>query len=121
MNYPELELYIDGRWKQAEGQPVLNPADESMIGAVPLATQAELDQALAAAADGAQRSGAGPRRAGGPMMLKAAALMRQRVDDIAFSITWSKASRSPRRGPKSSAAASSSNGTRPKASASMGG
>jgi succinate-semialdehyde dehydrogenase / glutarate-semialdehyde dehydrogenase len=28
-NYPEIELYIDGRWKRASGQPVINPADEA--------------------------------------------------------------------------------------------
>jgi hypothetical protein len=28
--YPNIELYIDGRWKQAGGQPVLNPADETV-------------------------------------------------------------------------------------------
>ena len=35
MNYPELELYIDGRWKRADGQVVLNPADETVLGTVP--------------------------------------------------------------------------------------
>jgi acyl-CoA reductase-like NAD-dependent aldehyde dehydrogenase len=27
--YPSIELYIDGRWKRADGQPVLNPADQT--------------------------------------------------------------------------------------------
>jgi succinate-semialdehyde dehydrogenase / glutarate-semialdehyde dehydrogenase len=49
MNYPELELYIDGRWKRASGQPVINPADESVIGTVPHAATTDLDEALAAA------------------------------------------------------------------------
>ena len=30
---PELELYIGGHWKKAAGAPVLNPADESVLGA----------------------------------------------------------------------------------------
>ena len=86
--YPRLRLYIGGEWRESrDTQPVLNPADESMIGAVPLATQADLDQALAAAAEGLTvwRRTAPGRRA--DVLLKAAALMRQRVDDIAFSIT----------------------------------
>ncbi len=28
--YPELQLFIAGEWKSADGQPVLNPADESV-------------------------------------------------------------------------------------------
>jgi acyl-CoA reductase-like NAD-dependent aldehyde dehydrogenase len=48
MNYPDIELYIDGRWKRASGQPVINPADESVLGTVPTATRADLDDALAA-------------------------------------------------------------------------
>ena len=51
--YPDLKLYIGGAWrKTAEEQPVINPADESVIGAVPLASQADLDDALTAAAEG---------------------------------------------------------------------
>jgi acyl-CoA reductase-like NAD-dependent aldehyde dehydrogenase len=49
MNYPDIELYFDGRWKRASGQPVINPADESVLGTVPTATRADLDDALAAA------------------------------------------------------------------------
>ena len=26
MNYPDIELYVDGRWKRASGVPVINPA-----------------------------------------------------------------------------------------------
>ena len=64
MNYPELELYIDGRWKRADGQTVLNPADETVLGTVPSATIADLDDAIAAAERGS-RSGARPRRPSG--------------------------------------------------------
>ena len=42
-NYPELKLYIDGQWISREGRPVLNPADETVLGTVPHATQADLD------------------------------------------------------------------------------
>src|SRR5689334_1777385 len=49
MNYPTIELYIDGRWKRTDGQPVLNPADETVLGTVSAATIADLDDAIAAA------------------------------------------------------------------------
>jgi succinate-semialdehyde dehydrogenase / glutarate-semialdehyde dehydrogenase len=51
-NYPDIELYIDGRWKRADGAPVINPADEGVLGTVPTATTADLDDALAAAERG---------------------------------------------------------------------
>ena len=34
-NYPELKLHIAGEWRRADGQPVINPADESVLGTVP--------------------------------------------------------------------------------------
>ena len=50
--YPDLELYIDGHWKRADGQPVVNPADESVLGAVPTATIGDLNDAIGAAERG---------------------------------------------------------------------
>jgi len=41
-NYPELKLYIDGEWRHAEGAPVINPADETVLGTVPHATHGDL-------------------------------------------------------------------------------
>ncbi len=29
-NYPDLKLYVDGEWRRADGQPVINPSDESV-------------------------------------------------------------------------------------------
>ena len=34
-NYPDLKLYAAGEWRQADGWPVINPADESVLGTVP--------------------------------------------------------------------------------------
>lgn len=86
-DYPQIELYIDGRWKQASGQPVINPADESMLGTVPTATTADLNDALAAAEKGfaVWRKTAPAKRA--QIILKAAALIRQRVDAMAEAMT----------------------------------
>ena len=46
-----LQLFIDGVWKSGEGRDchdVINPADAKPIAAVPYATKADLDAALAA-------------------------------------------------------------------------
>ena len=29
-NYPDLKLYVAGEWRQADGQPVINPAESSL-------------------------------------------------------------------------------------------
>ncbi|MBR1220419.1 NAD-dependent succinate-semialdehyde dehydrogenase [Bradyrhizobium sp. U87765 SZCCT0131] len=86
--YPDLQLYIGGSWrKTASGLPVINPADEAVIGQVPVASRVDLDDALAAAAEGLKvwSRTAPARRA--EIMLKAAALMRERIEEIAFAIT----------------------------------
>ena len=88
IQYPDLQLYIGGAWrKTADGQPVLNPADESVIGSVPVATRTDLDAALSAAADGFRIWSRTSPAARAKIMLKAAALMRERVEEIAYSIT----------------------------------
>ncbi|MFT4119926.1 NAD-dependent succinate-semialdehyde dehydrogenase [Bradyrhizobium sp.] len=86
-DYPQIELYIDGRWKRASGQPIINPADESVLGTVPTATRADLDDALAAAEKGFAlwRNTAPAKRA--QIILKAAALIRERVDVMAAAMT----------------------------------
>lgn len=50
--YPTLKLYVAGEWRSRPGSPVHNPLDDSVIGEVPHATTADLDDALAAAAEG---------------------------------------------------------------------
>lgn len=85
--YPDLELYIGGQWKNAPGQPVLNPADESVLGTVPTATQADLDAALSAAADGFKKwSKTSPLRRS-EIILKAVGLMRERAEEMAVAMT----------------------------------
>ena len=87
MNYPQLELYIDGRWKRADGQPVLNPADETVLGTVPSATIVDLDDAIAAAerrVQGLAQDVAGQARADHPQGRR---LIRERVDEMAIAMT----------------------------------
>jgi succinate-semialdehyde dehydrogenase / glutarate-semialdehyde dehydrogenase len=86
--YPQLGLYIDGRWTDsADHAEVINPATEQVIGAVPLASERELDMALDAAAAGFKvwSNTAPARRA--EVMMTAARLLRSRIDEIAHSIT----------------------------------
>ncbi len=86
--YPELNLYIDGAWrKTGEDFTVINPATEAEIGRCPRARISDLDDALTAAEAGfcIWRRTAPRDRA--DIMLKAAALMRERQEDIAQSIT----------------------------------
>jgi succinate-semialdehyde dehydrogenase/glutarate-semialdehyde dehydrogenase len=86
--YPDLQLYIGGAWrKTAESLPVLNPADEREIGRVPVATRSDLDAALGAAAKGFKVWGRTSPARRAEIILKAAALMRERIEDIAYSIT----------------------------------
>jgi succinate-semialdehyde dehydrogenase/glutarate-semialdehyde dehydrogenase len=85
--YPDLKLYIGGEWKQADGQPVINPADESVLGTVPHATRADLDDALAAAEHGFTiwSRTAPAKRA--EIIFHAARLMRERVEEMAVAMT----------------------------------
>lgn len=87
-NYPDLQLYIGGAWrKAAETLPVINPADESVIGAVPVASTQDLDAALEAAERGfaVWRKTSPARRA--EILRKTASLLRERIDEIALDIT----------------------------------
>jgi succinate-semialdehyde dehydrogenase / glutarate-semialdehyde dehydrogenase len=75
--YPDLKLFIGGEWKSADGLPVLNPADESVIGVVPHATRADLDAALTAA-EVVFKCGAARLLRSAEIILKAARLVRER-------------------------------------------
>lgn len=86
--YPDLKLYIGGQWRSASDTlPVLNPADESVIGALPIACKADLDDALTAAAQGFKIWSRTSPRARAEIMLRASALLRERREAVAFAIT----------------------------------
>ena len=86
-DYPELKLLINGEWISRPGQPVINPADETSIGTVPHATMADLAAAVAAAEQGFKvwRNTSPAKRA--EIILKAVAIMRQRVEEMAVAMT----------------------------------
>lgn len=86
--YPELKLYIGGQWRDtAETLPVINPATEETIGRLPHAEISDLDDALSAAEEGFRRWRTTAPRERANVMLKAAALMRGRQEEIGQSIT----------------------------------
>jgi succinate-semialdehyde dehydrogenase/glutarate-semialdehyde dehydrogenase len=86
-DYPELQLYIGGQWKSAAGQPVINPADESVLGTVPTASRSDLDAALdAAEASFKIWSKTSPAKRA-EIIMKAVTLMRQRVEQLAVTMT----------------------------------
>jgi succinate-semialdehyde dehydrogenase / glutarate-semialdehyde dehydrogenase len=86
-NYPNLQLFIDGEWKSRDGQPVLNPADDSVLGTVPHATRADLDAALEAAEKGFKMWSRTSPAKRAEIILKAAQLMRERIEELAVAMT----------------------------------
>jgi succinate-semialdehyde dehydrogenase/glutarate-semialdehyde dehydrogenase len=90
MSYPNVQLYIDGKWRPASGNrtlAVINPATEEVIGQVAHASRADLDEALAAAEKGfaAWRKVSAYERA--KLMRKAADIFRSRADEVARILT----------------------------------
>ncbi len=86
--YPELQLFINGEWRQtSHDMAVVNPATEAEIGRVPVATQSDLDDALAAAQTGFELWSQQSPKHRSDVVRAAAALMRERQDEIAHAIT----------------------------------
>jgi len=88
--YPNTNLYIDGKWRPAVGGEtldVINPANEEIIGQVARARQADLDEALEAAQRGFKIWKKVSPLERYKIMRKAADLLRQRVDHIAAILT----------------------------------
>ncbi len=88
--YPRLALFIDGVWHYGEGRAtraVVSPTTEEVLGQLPVATEADIDRALAAAARAlpAWRQRSPQQRA--EVLVRAAALLRERREVIAQTIT----------------------------------
>jgi len=86
----DLQLFIAGEWRGGEGRearPVFNPATADTIAELPVATAADLDEALAATERGwpLWRAKSFDERAA--LMHKAAGLIRERADHIATLLT----------------------------------
>jgi succinate-semialdehyde dehydrogenase / glutarate-semialdehyde dehydrogenase len=86
----DLALYINGSWRAGEGRDnhaVINPATGETLAQLPLATAADLDEALEATAKGfaVWRKTDVNERAG--ILHKVAGLIRERAEDIAVLLT----------------------------------
>src|SRR6202166_4749376 len=88
--YPELALYIDGKWLPRDGresEEVINPASEKPLGILPHASAGDLDAALAAAAKGFKLWRATSPYERDKIMRRAADLVRERQEAIARVLT----------------------------------
>lgn len=83
--YPPIGLHIDGEWifDRPPLCDVENPSDESILGQVPSATEADLDHALQAAARGFDTWRRTPPSERAALMRRTAALVRERAEEIA--------------------------------------
>lgn len=89
-SYPDVKLLIDGEWCDgAEGKtiPVLDPATEEQLGVIPHATKPDLDRALAASEKGFAIWSQTTAFERYKLMRKAANLLRERADSIAWMMT----------------------------------
>jgi succinate-semialdehyde dehydrogenase/glutarate-semialdehyde dehydrogenase len=85
-----LQLFIDGVWKSGEGRDchdVVNPVDAQPIAALPYATKADLGEALAASDRAWPEWRATDVEKRGAILHKTAALLRERVELIARTMT----------------------------------
>ena len=83
-------LYIDGEWRAARDgalMEVADPGKEEVVGTVPVAGEADLDDALAAAAAGFAHWRRVSPWERGAVLDRAADLIRERVEDIARTMT----------------------------------
>lgn len=86
----ELKLFINGSWRTGEGRDehaVVNPATGDVLAAVPMATAADLDEALAASERGFVTWRAMDVEARGAILHKVASLIRERTEAIAVLLT----------------------------------
>ncbi len=86
----DLALFIGGSWRLGEGRDhfaVVDPARGETIAEVPLASPADLEEALAAAETGFALWRATPADQRAAVLKKAAALIRERAEGIARLLT----------------------------------
>ncbi len=85
----ELKLFIDGAWRAGEGEraAVVNPASGDTIAEVPLASEAELEEALAAADRAWPEWRATDVEQRGAILHKTADLLRERAEAIGRLLT----------------------------------
>jgi succinate-semialdehyde dehydrogenase/glutarate-semialdehyde dehydrogenase len=84
-----IRLLIGGEWVAGEAgqRDVIDPATEQAMGAVALASVAQIDAAVAAAAAAAESWRALPPLERGAILVRAASLLKERIDKIARLLT----------------------------------
>lgn len=90
MAYPNVQLYINGEWRNARSGrtgEVINPATEEVIGTYAYAGKEDLDEALDAAAKGFAQWKKVSAFDRSKVMRKAADILRSRADAIARLMT----------------------------------
>ncbi|MEM7069391.1 MAG: NAD-dependent succinate-semialdehyde dehydrogenase [Pseudomonadota bacterium] len=86
--YPDIRLFINGDWRNAdETVPITNPSNGEQIGLLPVASHADLDDALVAATAGFEVWSRTSPVERSRIIVKAAQLMRERQEEIAQSIS----------------------------------
>ncbi len=88
--YEQLAMYIDGEWcagSDGAGEDVINPATEESLAHLPHASPTDLDRALAAAERGFAQWRATSAYDRAKVLNRAGALIRERADDIARTLT----------------------------------
>lgn len=88
--YTDLSLYIDGQWRAGSGEgyfSVLDPASGEAVGRLPLASTADLDDALAAAQRGFEQWSQTSAYERSRILRQAAAISRERVARMAACMT----------------------------------
>lgn len=86
----DLALFVDGSWRIGEGRDahaVVNPATGGTIAELPLASAADLDEALAAADRGFKLWRATDVEVRSAVLHKTATLLRERAEEIATTLT----------------------------------
>ena len=86
----DLALFINGSWRTGEGRdafPVLNPATGKAMADLPIATEADLQEALAASEAGFAQWKTQDVEVRGAILHKVADLIRERADSIAVLLT----------------------------------
>lgn len=89
MAYETIKLLINGEWRDGdgEGEDILNPVDNSVIGRCPHASAAQLDEATAAAEAGFKIWRATTPAARQIVLEKAARILEDRIDEVAVNLT----------------------------------
>ncbi len=83
-----MDMLIAGDWTPGSNAiPVLNPFDNSELDTVPDASSAEIEHALGFAVEGAKQVKAIPAYERSQMLMRAANLMTERLEDLARTIT----------------------------------